>query len=129
MSGTRAGDGLGENAGGGVRVEQSEVEEVGVDRIEPLARLREQLERGAKAVGGGRAIAALPRAGAGEDLAGEALVIEAVRVTHRGRQVAEPPAGGAEGEEVGDDRVGFLVVGQLRAGEAAEEAADEGGAL
>ena len=68
------------SARGHCRVEQAEVDDVGVDRVEPLARLGEQLERRAEAVL--RAVFTSPAAqasGPGEDFAGQALAVEGCR--------------------------------------------------
>ena len=50
VTGARASSGVGQHPGGHRRVEQAEVDEVGVDRVEPLAGLGQQLERRAEAV-------------------------------------------------------------------------------
>ena len=55
------------------RVEQAEIDQIGIDRVEPLPGLGQHLEAGAQAVDGRRSVAALPGIGAGEDLAGQGL--------------------------------------------------------
>ena len=76
-------------------VEQAEIHEIRIDRVEPLPGLGQNLEAGTQPVDGRRSVATLPGIGAGENLAGQGLVVDRVLMSHRGGQVAEQPVGRA----------------------------------
>ncbi len=81
-------------------VEQAEIHQVGIDRVEPLPGLGQNLEAGTQPVDGRRSVATLPGIGAGENLAGQGLTVDRVLMPHRGGQVAEQPVGRAQRQEV-----------------------------
>ncbi len=99
---------LGQRPGREGGIDEADVDQVRVDGVEPLARLRQQLERRAEAIGRGRVVARPPGRGPGEDLARQAVHVERVGVPHRGRRVAEHPPRRAQREEVERDPLGVL---------------------
>ena len=94
-------------------VEQAEIHEIRIDRVEPLPGLGQNLEAGTQPVDGRRSVATLPGIGAGENLAGQGLVVDRALMSHRGGQVAEQPVGRAQRQEVEGDGNHRRIIGCL----------------
>ena len=83
--------GLLEHAGGHGRVEQTQIDQIDIDRIKPLSGLGQHLERRAKAIHRAGPVAELPGMGIRSVVACQALVVEPIGMTHGDSKLAHQP--------------------------------------
>ncbi len=105
---------VGEHARGHRRVEQAEIDQIGVDRVEPLAGLGQHLEPRPQPIDRAGPVADLPGVGSGQQLAGQAFVVQRVGMAHGDGQVAQQPPRGPQGQEIARRRGHPLVLDRFQ---------------